>query len=379
MPIKLGEIFANKTTALNPSKFPNEIFDLLSIPAYDLGEPSPVKGSAIGSQKTLVLPGDVLISKIVPHIRRVWIVPPSLGRRQIASSEWIVFRGNNLDPNYLRHVLLGDPFHEEFMATVAGVGGSLVRARPIHVAKIEIPFPDISEQERIAKILDQAEAMREIRQRSIALLDELSFSIFDEIFSNPDLPHSLPGHRNWPNIKIKELGKITTGRTPPGSRVGMFGGEIPFVTPGDLNSGESVKRYLTFEGAETVKIVKKGSLLVCCIGTIGKMAIAQEESSFNQQINAIEWFDLITPRYGFFALQKIKPLLIGKSTSTTVPILNKSQFQEFQIPVPPLSIQTEFESKLLQIEDEMLKFKSQLALTNELFSSLQSLAFAGEL
>lgn len=379
MKIKLGEIFAKKLKAVNPSKFPQEIFELLSIPAYDKGEPVFTPGSIIGSQKTLVFPGDVLISKIVPHIRRVWIVPPMRGKRQIASSEWIVLRSEDVYQSYLRHLLLSDPFHHEFMGTVAGVGGSLVRARPVHVANIEIQIPEIREQKRIAHILDEAEKLCAKRAMTVSFLDELKYSIFDDMFTQVDLLDFSISTGRWPKQKIKELGKISTGKTPPSSRDGMFGGEIPFVTPADLSSGEPVKRYLTAEGAETVKTVEKGTLLVCCIGTIGKMAIAQEVSSFNQQINSIEWYDLITPNYGYFAMQSIKNQLISQSTSTTVPILNKTQFQEFEISVPPVEFQTNFETKLKRLDEGILKTNRQLAQTRELFSSLQASAFAGAL
>lgn len=67
--IALGEIMATKSGSVDPSKFTAEIFDLYSIPAFDKGAPEVVAGSAIGSSKQVVKPEDVLLSKIVPHIR----------------------------------------------------------------------------------------------------------------------------------------------------------------------------------------------------------------------------------------------------------------------------------------------------------------------
>lgn len=136
--IPLGELTAKKVTGLDPSKNPDEEFELWSIPSFDVGRPDIAKGSKIGSAKKCVEPNDVLLSRIVPHIRRSWIVSRREGRRQIASGEWIVFRDRRFVPEYLRHFLTSDPFHAQFMLTVAGVGGSLLRARPDGVAKIEI-------------------------------------------------------------------------------------------------------------------------------------------------------------------------------------------------------------------------------------------------
>lgn len=162
--IELGDVIASKVGTVDPAKHPDELFDLYSIPAFDSGEPEVVSGSDIGSAKQVVAPGDVLLSRIVPHIRCAWVVGKTRGRRILASGEWIVFRGEQVHSDYLRHVLMSDSFHAQFMRTVSGVGGSLLRARPAYVAKIAVPLPPLPEQRRIAKILDKADALRAKRR-----------------------------------------------------------------------------------------------------------------------------------------------------------------------------------------------------------------------
>jgi len=94
--IELSEIMATKTGSVDPSKHPDEVFDLYSIPAFDRGTPEVIAGNEIGSAKQIVGPGDVLLSKIVPHIRRSWVVGATRGRRIIA-----------FDPN-IRDTLIAD-------------------------------------------------------------------------------------------------------------------------------------------------------------------------------------------------------------------------------------------------------------------------------
>ena len=139
-----------------------------------------------------------LYRRIVPHIRRAWVVGKQNGRRIIGSGEWIVFRSDRFYPPYLRQLLLGDWFHPEFMRTVSGVGGSLLRARPTNVARIKIPLPPMEEAaRRIAAILDQAEALRAKRQPRLS--------------PNSTLPHPipLPRHvrRSVLNSNSSEAGK----------------------------------------------------------------------------------------------------------------------------------------------------------------------------
>ena len=94
--IKLRDLQTKKRGSIDPSKNPNEIFTLYSIPAYDHGDPQILQGSEIGSSKQIVSNGDILISKIVPHIRRAWVVNDNNGNQQIASGEWIVFNSEKI-------------------------------------------------------------------------------------------------------------------------------------------------------------------------------------------------------------------------------------------------------------------------------------------
>jgi type I restriction enzyme, S subunit len=149
----LAECQARSKT-LNPLFFKNEEFDLYSVPSYSRYQPERAHGHEIGSTKQEVQEGDVLLCKIVPHIRRGWVVPPATNRRQIASGEWIIFRDTGIEPKYLRRFILSDEFHDQFMLTVSGVGGSLMRARPSEAGLIEVPVPPLAEQRRIVAKLD---------------------------------------------------------------------------------------------------------------------------------------------------------------------------------------------------------------------------------
>lgn len=139
--IKLGDLFLRKGKSVDPSRYPDKTFQLFSIPAYDKSQPEILKGGEIGSSKKALEPNDVVLSRIVPHIRRCWIIPPTDGNSQIGSGEWIVFRSDKVQPSFLRYYLLSDEFNGKFMSTVKGVGGSLLRADPQQVAKFDFPLP----------------------------------------------------------------------------------------------------------------------------------------------------------------------------------------------------------------------------------------------
>ena len=238
-----------------------------------------------------------------------------------------------------------------------------------------VPLPPLEEQRRIAAILDQAETLRTQRRTALALLDSLTQSLFLDMFGDP-----ATNSRKWPVKRLKDLGQVITGGTPPSSKEGMFDGPIPFITPGDLESEEPVRRSVTEAGAKEVNVVRAGATLVCCIGaTIGKVGMAQKDSAFNQQLNAVVWGNHISDNYGYEVMRFFKPTIISWGASTTLPILKKSSFEQIEIPVPPVPLQELFTDRLKHISNLKELHKSALLGFDNLFNALQSKAFAGEL
>jgi len=236
-------------------------------------------------------------------------------------------------------------------------------------------LPPLPEQRRIAEILNKADALRSKRRAALAQLDILTQAIFLDMFGDP-----AANPKGWPRAMLRDLGKVTTGGTPPTAKKGMFDGPIPCITPGDLESDEPIKRSVTEAGAQESATVGAGTTLVCCIGaTIGKIGKATVRSAFNQQINAVEWSERVNPNYGFAVLRFFKPTIIAWGASTTLPILKKSAFERIEVPVPPLREQHEFSVRLRQLNQLSSANRAALAVTAELFRALEARAFRGGL
>lgn len=280
-----------------------------------------------------------------------------------------------VDRKYLVRALRFPAATAHFFKCAGGSSGSMTNITQGDIRSAPIPLPPLEEQRRIAAILDQAETLRTQRRQALAHLDTLTQSLFLDMFGDPASNPNL-----WPVKTLKELGKVITGGTPPSSKEGMFDGPIPFMTPGDLESGEPVRRSITEAGAKEVDVVRAGSTLVCCIGaTIGKVGMALKESAFNQQLNAVVWGSDINDHFGYEVMRFFKPTIVSWGASTTLPILKKSSFERIEIPVPPVHLQEVFANRLRQISNLKRLHKSALVDLDELFGVLQSKAFAGEL
>tara|TARA_R110000868_G_scaffold28284_3_gene106388 strand:- start:3750 stop:4919 length:1170 start_codon:yes stop_codon:yes gene_type:complete len=382
--VQLGDLMLERGGSTDPSKHSGTSFALYSIPAFDAGAPEFQLGAAIGSTKKNVQPGDVLVSRIVPHIRRAWVVEEH-DEPIIASGEWIVFRDRRIHPNYLRHFLISDPFHKQFMMTVAGVGGSLLRARPADVARIDIHLPPLDEQRRIAAILDKADALRQKRKRAIALLDSLTQSIFLEMFGDAD--------PSWSVDTIGELGRnIRTG--PFGSQLlhsefvdegiavlgidnvvqnGFAWGKPRFITP---EKYRSMGRYR----------VHPGDVLITIMGTIGRCAVVPDD--VGDAINT-KHLCCITPDTAKILPEYLKACFLGhpevlrqlgqQSKGAIMDGLNMGIIKGLAIPVPPLALQLRFANTIKAVSTRLIEAAESQMRQETLFASLQHRAFSGQL
>jgi len=294
---------------------------------------------------------------------------------RISGKTWVNNHAHVLRPNpgtdlaFLCRVL------ENYDVTPFVTGTTRGKLTQAGASEIVIPLPPLEEQRRIAEVLDRAEALRAKRRAALAQLDSLTQALFLDLFGDP-----AKNPKGWQCKRLKELGKVTTGGTPPSAKEGMFNGPIPFITPADLESGQPVKRSLTEAGAEESVTVRAGTTLVCCIGaTIGKTGKATMRSAFNQQINTVEWGTEVHDSYGFAVIRFFKPTIVAWGASTTLPILKKSSFEKIEVPLPPLQLQAEFGRRLQVLETIRAAHRESLAGMYALFAALQHRAFRGEL
>lgn len=168
--------------------------------------------------------------------------------------------------------------------------------------------------------------------------------------------------QNWPELRIGDLGDVSTGRTPPTERASYFGNDFPFVTPGDMHQGvyaRETQRSLSHEGAELLKRNKlpANSVCVSCIGwQMGEVIMTDRPSFTNQQINTIVPNNNVDALFLYYSMRTRKKelLSLGSATGVRTPILNKSAFCDTKVVVPPLPIQRRI-AGILSAYDELIE------------------------
>ena len=381
--VRLDEFMPRRLGSVNPAKFTEETFELWSVPSFDVGKPEILLGSEIGSSKKIVEKGDLLLSRIVPHIRRAWIVEPTTSNRQIGSSEWITFRSDDFHAPYLRHILISDKFNAQLMQTIAGVGGSLLRARPESVRNIEIPLPPLPEQKRIAGILDQADALRRQRQRALDQLNQLGQSIFYEMFGATINVHE----ENDSSVTIDDVCTIKGGGTPSKANAEYYTGDIPWVSPKDMKFWEieTAKDKITPEAVKqsATNLIPPASVLVVNRSGILKhtvpIGITQNSVAINQDIKALIPNSKITTTFLANLLKFFEPKILTWVRATTADNFQLDQLKQLSFNLPSIARQKTFDELYFKVRRLSSEAENNLKTSENLFASLQQRAFRGEL
>ena len=135
---------------------------------------------------------------------------------------------------------------------------------------------------------------------------------------------------DWPQVRIRLLGKVVTGKTPNTRDSANFGDEFPFITIPDLNGRvfiDSTERGLSKQGAGSIQssLLPANAVMMSCIATVGKCGITTRPSFTNQQINSVICNDRVNPQFLYYF-----------DTVTT------RTFETSQVVVPPVPLISKF-------------------------------------
>lgn len=188
----------------------------------------------------------------------------------------------------------------------------------------------------------------------------------------------------WKKCIIQDYGEVITGNTPPTSNSEYYNnGSYLWASPADLGIGKKIndtKTKLSLLGFKKTRVIPQGSILVTCIGsTIGKMGMATETMSSNQQINSIVVNEKNNNDFVYYAISHAFPRYLSEVGVQAVPILSKSNFEK----LPNYTTSRNEQDKIgyfLNLLDERIATQNKIiedlkklksAIYQEMFSNLQ--------
>ena len=374
---KLKYINQYKSKSINPAKTPDTIFEMYSVPIYATGHPEYLRGDEIASNKAIVRKNDILLCKINPRINRVWVVSDESGKQNIASSEWIVIRNSEYNPEFLAWYFRTPKFQKFMTSEITGIGGSLTRAHPKCVAEYPVPVLNRKKQDEIVNILDKCKFVIDSRKRELLELDNIIKARFVEMFG------SIHESTGYPYLALKDLSDVISGGTPSRGKAEFWNnGTIPWVKTTELKNNviTDVDEYITEEGLvnSSAKLVPAGTILVAMYGqgkTRGMTAYLDIEASTNQACACILPSDKIDSmfmwKYFELSYDKLRSLAQGAGQ----PNLNGNMIKNFKVLVPPIEMQKSYVNFVNQVDKSKVKVQKALDETQKLFDSLMQQYF----
>ena len=374
---KLKYINQYKSKSINPAKTPDTIFEMYSVPIYATGHPEYLRGDEIASNKAIVRKNDILLCKINPRINRVWVVSDESGKQNIASSEWIVIRNSEYNPEFLAWYFRTPKFQKFMTSEITGIGGSLTRAQPKCVAEYPVPVLNRKKQDEIVNILDKCKFVIDSRKRELLELDNIIKARFVEMFG------SIHESTGYPYLALKDLSDVISGGTRSRGKAEFWNnGTIPWVKTTELKNNviTDVDEYITEEGLvnSSAKLVPAGTILVAMYGqgkTRGMTAYLDIEASTNQACACILPSDKIDSmfmwKYFELSYDKLRSLAQGAGQ----PNLNGNMIKNFKVLVPPIEMQKSYVNFVNQVDKSKVKVQKALDETQKLFDSLMQQYF----
>jgi len=369
--VELKEVTERITDNMTKEKIkasPKKEYVLYSIPAYHAQQkPELIKSEKIGSTKFFVKFGDVLFGRINPKVPKVWLVEHDFA---LASTEFIVLRPNKNKTvsRFVYYLLQTNRMFKLSIAMGKGAVPSRLRTDIRSFMRIKIPLPSLSEQKKVAEVLSCVDLAIEKVDKAIARAERLKKGLMQHLLTkgigHKEFKQTPIGKipKDWEIVKVKELGEVVTGTTPSTSVKEYWNGKCPFVTPADFTENKYVyrtERTVTEKGVKKGRLIPKDSVLVVCIGsTLGKVAMAHRECITNQQINAIICNNKANPHYVYYIMDLKKDELRSWAGITAKPIVKKSLFENFMIPLPYLSEQQKI-AEILSSIDKILQLKRE--------------------
>jgi len=383
---RLGDL-TEPVVSWNPTRSPDEQFDYIDLSSVDQnsklvsGATRLLTRDAPSRARQLVSPGDVLVSTVRPNLNGVAVVPESLENATASTGFTVLRPGSGLEGRYLFHWVRSPHFIDEMVRSATGASYPAVSDRIVKASLI--PLPPLDVQRRIAAILDQADALRARRGEALADLDDLAQSIFRDMFgdigSDSDGPQRIP---------LNDLCTRITDGTHQSPSWSLDGN--PFLFISNIVTGEidfDTKRFISDQTHRLLTSrcpIEIGDVLYSTVGSYGVPALVRTDQKFAFQRHIAHIKpnrDLLEPQFlrAMLASPGVRRQADTAARGVAQKTVNLADIKKFSVVTPPMARQLKFVDRLSKVSELQRMHRSHLDGANDLFSALQTRAFAGKL
>ena len=309
-------------------------------------------------EKLVMHKGDVLFGKRRAYQKKVAIAPFD----GIFSAHGMVLRPKEdvIDKDFFPLFISSDYFLDAAIKISVGSLSPTINWRDLK--NLEFELPDIDTQRRLATVLWSMNETMESYKELISATDELVKSQFIEMFGDPII-----NDKGWKYATFPEVTTIVLGSTPRTNNDAYWNGNLKWISPAELSDNSfyvyDTEKHITEEGAKAARLrsFPAETVLFSTRAPIGKTAIAGSEMYCNQGFKNFICGPELKPVYLYYLLTVKKDYFQGLGTGTTFKELSRSAIEKISISVPPIELQTQFET--IYRQSDKSKFELEQALS----------------
>lgn len=173
--------------------------------------------------------------------------------------------------------------------------------------------------------------------------------------TDDEKPFDIPNGWEW--VRLGDVTRLNTGKTPSKKNVEYYGGSFPFIKPGNISNSKidyNTEDTLTDIGISKSQQALQHDILITCIGNLGRNFVVDRPVGFNQQINSVRSFciDYMWLHYALLS-DMFLVQMNNAASATTVTILNKNKLRSLCLPLPPMEEQKRIVAKLEELFEQL--------------------------
>ncbi len=331
------------------------------------------------SSAKIVSSGAILVAMYGATVGRMALLGIDAATNQAVCN--ITPDASRADTKYVYYALLSKV--PEFLRSA--IGGAQPNISQGLIRSTEILLPPLSEQNRIASILDKADAIRRKRQQAIKLADDFLRAVFLDMFGDP-----VTNPKGW---EVKALAdvckKITDGthHSPPIADTG-----VPYITAKHLKkTGLQFFNDPWFISEEDHRAIysrcapEKDDVLYIKDGaTTGLAAINEYDFEFSM-LSSLALLkpdrEKILPEYltAFLNHPRTKQVMIANMAGAAITRLTLAKIKSVRTPIPPIEMQQKFTDVYVKVREMTRKVSSGVDASVNAFEAISQKAFSGQL
>ena len=260
------------------------------------------------------------------------------------------------DPIFLYYLLSSPVVQEQYESLAAGSG--VQNLNKDIVKNVTVCLPDIYEQKAIADALSQFD---EHISNLNALLEKkrnIRKGMLHDLTSGST---RLEGFKDvWTSCTVGDCAQIYQGGTPNTNNPNYWGGDVIWVTPGELTHHkclflEDSERKITEEGIRNSSacLLPAGTILLCTRATIGELAIASKSMSTNQGFKNLVCKECVNNVFFAYLLLTLKDVMLAKAYGTTFLEISKKELSSIELKIPSFEEQCSIAEALMEADAEI--------------------------